>query len=34
MAEAHIRQIGAGIGEVATKFELPPDFKGGRLELS
>jgi uncharacterized protein (DUF362 family) len=34
MAEAHIRQIGSGIGEVATKFELPPDFKGGRLELS
>jgi len=34
MAEAHIRQIGAPIVQVATKFELPPDFKGGRMELS
>jgi uncharacterized protein (DUF362 family) len=34
MAEAHIRQIGASVAQVATKFELPPDFKGGRLELS
>jgi uncharacterized protein (DUF362 family) len=34
LAEAHIRQIGAPIGQVSTKFELPPDFKGGRLELS
>lgn len=34
VAEADIRQIGAAIGEVATRFELPPDFKGGRMELS
>jgi uncharacterized protein (DUF362 family) len=34
VAEAHIRQIGAPIAAVATKFELPPDFKGGRLELN
>ena len=34
MAEAHIRQVGAPIAAVATKFQLPPDFKGGRMELS
>jgi uncharacterized protein (DUF362 family) len=34
MAEAHIRQVGAPVAAVATKFELPPDFKGGRMELS
>ena len=34
MAEAHIRQIDASIAQVATRFELPPDFKGGRMELS
>jgi uncharacterized protein (DUF362 family) len=34
MAEARIRQIGAPISQVATKFELPPGFKGGRMELS
>jgi uncharacterized protein (DUF362 family) len=34
MAEAQIRQIGAPIAEVATRFQLPPDFQGGNLELS
>jgi uncharacterized protein (DUF362 family) len=34
MAEAHIRQIDAPVAAVATKFELPPDFKGGSMELS
>jgi uncharacterized protein (DUF362 family) len=32
--EEHIRQIGASILEVATRFELPPTFKGSRMELS
>jgi uncharacterized protein (DUF362 family) len=33
VAERHIRQIGAPVAAVATRFELPPDFKSGRLEL-
>jgi uncharacterized protein (DUF362 family) len=34
MAEANIRQTGTPVAQVSTKFELPPDFKGGRMELS
>ena len=34
VAEAKIRQIGVPIAEVATRFELPPVFKGGRLEMA
>lgn len=34
VAEPQIRQIGTRIAEVATRFELPPDFQGGRLELA
>jgi hypothetical protein len=32
--ERNIQQIGAPIAEVATRFELPPDFKGTRMEMS
>ncbi len=34
LAESRIRQTGLPIATVATRFELPPDFKGGRLELA
>jgi uncharacterized protein (DUF362 family) len=34
IVERNIQQIGAAIGEVATRFELPPDFKGTRMEMS
>ena len=34
LSEGNVRQIGEPVLAVATKFELPPDFKGGRLELS
>ncbi len=34
LAEANIRQIGAAIGQTATRFEVPPDFLGGHLALS
>jgi len=34
LAEGRIRQTGVPIATVATRFELPPDFKGGRLELA
>ena len=33
LAERNIHQAGAAIAEVATRFELPPDFHGGHLEL-
>jgi uncharacterized protein (DUF362 family) len=32
--ERNILQIGASIDEVATRFELPPNFKGTHLEMS
>ncbi len=34
LAESRIRQIGVPIAAVATRFELPPDFKGGSMELA
>jgi uncharacterized protein (DUF362 family) len=33
IAERNIRQIDASVVEVATRFELPPDFKGVHIEL-
>ena len=34
LAEPNIRQTGAAIADVATRFELPPAFRGGPLELT
>jgi uncharacterized protein (DUF362 family) len=34
LAEQNIRQVGAAIGETATRFAVPPDFLGGHLALS
>jgi len=32
--ERNIQQLGAAIADVTTRFELPPDFKGTRMEMA
>jgi uncharacterized protein (DUF362 family) len=34
IVESNIHQMGAAIADVATRFAVPPDFKGTRLEMS